>query len=145
MKLSILTLVILLSTFTSFCQDSTKASTEFSSLMKKSKNQKTAAWICLGAGATLTTVAVIVGLGELANGFNNFWTGETTSSYTSDYFFYSGLAGMVASIPLFIISSSTRRKAEALNASIKWRNITEPGLYVSKVKSYPSLTVTIRF
>ncbi len=136
MKLSILTLAILLSTITSFCQDSTKASTDFSSLMKKSKNQKTTAWIFLGGGGALTVTGLAVGLGEA------LFNGE--SSNFSGALFDIGLGCLVTSIPLFIVASSTRKKAKALHTSFKWRTISKPGLYTSKLKSYPSFTVTLK-
>ena len=74
--------------------------------LRKSKTQKTAAWILLGTGtltATLGTIKVNPDYGESTN---------------RAYLLIGGLVMIGASVPLFIASGSNRKKA----ASISFRN-----------------------
>ena len=82
---------------------------------KKSKHQKTTAFIFLGAGTGLITTAVII------EPFYNFKkVGSTLMMPPPDYtyktiFFLTGLASMVASIPFVINSSKNKKKAAGVS------------------------------
>ena len=84
-------------------------------LLKKSKHQKTTAFIFLGAGTGLITTAVII------EPFYNFKkVGSTLMMPPPDYtyktiFFLTGLASMVASIPFVINSSKNKKKAAGVS------------------------------
>ncbi len=84
-------------------------------LLKKSKHQKTTAFIFLGAGTGLITTAVII------EPFYNFKkVGSTLMMPPLDYiyktiFFLTGLASMVASIPFVINSSKNKKKAAGVS------------------------------
>lgn len=81
-------------------------------LLKKSKNQKTTAWILLGAGAGISIAGSIIG----------------TNSYTSDDPFnilppgavaggimiITGVAAIVTSVPFFIVSGRNKREANLI-------------------------------
>jgi hypothetical protein len=80
----------------------------------KSKNQKTAAWILLGTGATLTFIAsykIIYGLSEIGNGqhHNKIGTGLSLG-------LIGGLAAL-GSIPLFIASAKNKRTSISMTFS----------------------------
>ena len=73
--------------------------------LKKSKHQKTAAWILLGTGilsSALGSVQVNPDYGESENS-------------NSKVFLIAGLAAIGASIPLFISSSKNRKKANSIS------------------------------
>ncbi len=90
---------------TSFAQyaDTTKH-TLATDYLKKSENQKTAAWILLGGGAALTISGMAVGLTEATGEIIDvLYTGEDQSSFSAGALLgFTGLAAMAGSIPLFI-------------------------------------------
>ena len=108
---------------------------------KKSKHQKTAAYIFLGAGAGLITTAIII---EPFYDFSK--VGNTLMMPPPDYtnktiFFITGLAAMVVSIPFFINSSKNKKKA----TTFSFRTEKIPAiLQQSKMyHSYPALSLKI--
>lgn len=73
--------------------------------LKKSKNQKTAAWILLGTGS----LSAIVGTIKV----NPDYGGSSNGSF----FLVGGLVLIGVSVPLFIASGRNRRKAASLSFS----------------------------
>lgn len=146
MKFIILITALLLISPAVFSQanDSLKT-TDFEALMKKSKNQKTTAWAFLGGGAAVSSIGIIIGFGEAVDQIGNIFdpNANQKSSNTGEILFYTGVAGMVASIPFFIASSKTRRKAESIHAFIQIKTIPYPGLMANYNKPYPALTIRI--
>src|SRR5215831_13419198 len=94
--------MLLLMTTSSFCQQ-TGASQSLTqqNYLEKSKKQKTAAWVLLGGG-------LVVAVGSALLDVNSDWSKEGTG-YTIAIF--TGVASMLASIPLFIASGRNKRKA----------------------------------
>lgn len=88
--------------------------------LKKSKSNKTAAWVMIAAGTVLVGTGIGVGFNEVSDQFANLFTAEEEkSSNTGTILFFTGLATTAASIPLFIASGKNRKKASAVSASIK--------------------------
>lgn len=108
---------------------------------KKSKQQKTAALLFLGAGTGLITTAIII------EPFYNFRkVGSTLMMPPLDYtyktiFFLTGLASMIASIPFFINSSKNKKKAAGVSFNMeKIQTVQQKSLVVH---SYPALSLKI--
>ena len=78
--------------------------------LKKSKHQKTAAWILAGVG----TLSVILGTIEV-----NPNSGENNNS---SFFLAGGLVAIGASVPLFIASARNKKKG----MSLSFKNNTVP-------------------
>jgi hypothetical protein len=107
MKLLLLCSLVLVVSTHSFSQysdtSSTRAATDF---LKKSKQQKTVAWILLGGGPTLVIVGGVIAFTGTAY---YDYDANTVASVMA----YTGLAAMVGSIPLFIASGRNREKSAA--------------------------------
>ena len=76
--------------------------------LRKSKNQKTAAWILFGGGAALAATGALV----LNSSFDNAAGGIFVSA---------GLLSAIASIPLFIASGRNSRKAMKVSTYLELR------------------------
>ncbi|RNI38855.1 hypothetical protein EFY79_04115 [Hanamia caeni] len=82
-------------------------------LLKTSHNQKTAAWILLGAGAGVAIAGAIIGTNAVKNAdpdepFDIFPRG----SLTGGGMVLGGAAAMVTSVPFFIASGKNKKKAK---------------------------------
>jgi hypothetical protein len=102
--------------------------------LKKSKNQKTAAWILLGSG----TIAGFVGLTQL--NFAGSDNGEVNNTPGSVLFF-TGLASVITSIPFFNASKKNKKKA----MTVSFKNETAPMIQQKSFthKTIPSLTFKV--
>lgn len=102
MRKSILLFFVLLLTISSFGQQTNPSQTlTKQDYLKKSKNQKTAAWICLGSGAVLFAIAT---------------PGEVSLDILPALVIGGGVL-VAGSVPLFIASGKNKRKA--MNISFK--------------------------
>jgi hypothetical protein len=106
-KVAICTLLLILS-FTSFCQD-TQPSTPLTreDYLKKSKTQKVLGFVFLGAGA-ITLISV---------------SGGNTDLGTAGVLIVAGGLATLTSIPLFIASGKNKRKAKDASLSFKFEKI----------------------
>lgn len=80
----------------------------------KAKNKKTAAWICLGGGITLTTTGFMLASTKAVVDFKHqaIISKAPTSNYVAETVLaLVGVAGITASIPLFIASANNSKKA----------------------------------
>ena len=110
--------------------------TDIDHLLKKSKNQKIAAWCMLGGG----TLLVLIGFGgAAAEGYDNSWGGTPEYSSTPDILLVSGLLSMAGSIPLFISSGKNKRKARAMVGTTYYPNPLSP----THFKTMPSAGIQI--
>ena len=122
MKKIIFCTVLLAIAATSFSQD----------YLKKSKNQKTAAWILLGGGSALVVTGIL-----LANNaaLDNLGTGAGVA--------IAGGVAVLGSIPLFLASGRNKRKGMRLS----FKNETAPqflkGSFV--YRPVPSVSLKISF
>jgi phosphate/sulfate permease len=139
--LFVLLLVVSTNAFSQQTNPSQKISGE--NYLKKSKNQKTAAWVLLGGGVALITTAFAVGMNDAAEDLAGilFLGEEQQSSNTGEVLFYTGLVSMAGSIPLFIASSKNKRKAEKIAVVLKMEKLTCFQYQLVKQISYPALTV----
>ena len=133
-KVTICTMLLIFSA-TSFSQQTNPATT-FSKqdYLKKSKRQKTAAWILLGGGA----VVGFVGLTQL--NFAGSDNGEVNNT-PGAVLFFTGVASVITSIPIFSAAKRNRNKA----MSMSFKNQSFPQLQNNKFayKAIPSLTLKI--
>ncbi len=82
-------------------------------LLKKSKSQKTTAWILLGGGVG----AFFLGANIMANSFD--WWVDTKTDVGGAALFYTGLAMMGGSIPLFVAQKRNKKRAHLIMKSEK--------------------------
>lgn len=120
--------------------DTTTGSPIKTDYVKKSKNQKTIAWVMAGGGFTLTGIGGIILLSDLGNIFkpdNSFHNHGTIGSV----FAVTGIVSMVGSIPLFISASHNKRKA----MSITFKNDFVPGLQNAFIVNKPQPEISLVF
>ena len=131
MKKSITTFLILAVFTTGYGQQTTETIQEITKAdyLKKSKNQKTAAWILAGVG----TLSVILGTIEVNPDY-----GENNNS---SFFLVGGLVAIGASVPLFIASARNKKKG----MSLSFKNNTVPRLRNNNLNysSIPSIGLKI--
>ncbi len=112
--------------------------------LKKSKNQKTAAWVLLGGGLGLTIAGVAIGANEVANDFVTIIvTGEQQSSSTGAVMILAGGATMLGSIPLFISGAKNKGRAMSASAGLKMEKSTMIQRSTFVQNSYPALSLKI--
>ena len=134
-KIIVVTLLLVISA-TSFSQPATKpvppVKTDY---LKKSKSQKTIAWLLLGGGTAVLAVTLIAEASSVC-----FGTGCTDHPFP---YVVVGLGGaaIVGSIPFFIASSRNKKKS----MSLSFKNEMAPQIQKSSFvyKSLPSLTLRI--
>ena len=110
--------------------------------LKKSKAQKTAAWILLGGGSALMLAGFIIPQGEVTQE-NLFWFDEHKNDNVKSACVLSGTLAMLGSIPFFIASSKNKRKAEGIAVLLKAEKLTSFQNLSFKQISYPALSVRI--
>lgn len=130
-------------TFSSFSQQTNPSPTlTKQDYLQKSKNQKTAAWICLSGGGALTTTGWVIGFNSAADEFVDAFTGDKNNTFEiGAVLFFTGMASMLGSIPLFIASSKNMKKGMSLSL----KNETIPLLTKQNFayKTIPSLSLKI--
>jgi hypothetical protein len=149
MKKSIVLVTVIIALFTNcYCQ---KVSTtdqigkQYTSndYLIKAKKQKTAAWVCLGGGLAMATTGAALSLSKASNDIILLFIWDapaTTTDYTGEtILLFTGVAGMLTSIPLFIASSKNKQRAKISVTSQK----TVIGLPTVVPKSITGLTVSI--
>ena len=150
MKMIILYILLILPTAI-FCQSTLMdLPTVTIDYLKKSKSQKTAAWVLLGGGFALTTTSILIATPKAAEdltyGFGGFLSGEPApqNDYTAEsILLVTGTAAMLGSIPLFIASGKNKKKALNMSANIKMETATiiEQQSFVQS--SYPVIVLKI--
>ena len=118
--------------------------------LKKSNNQKTAAWLLLSGGFALTVTSALIAAPKVTEDYGNALVGIFSaepvpqSNYTAENILLAtGTASMLASIPFFIASKKNKRKAMDISANIKMEN-SRMLQYRSFVEtSYPAIALKI--
>ncbi|MDZ4793759.1 MAG: hypothetical protein SGI83_05715 [Bacteroidota bacterium] len=144
MKKIILVAVWQLALIVAHGQTTTPASSVTTDYLKKSRNQKTTAWILLSGGTTLVMVGMAVGLNEVLTDIGNIGSNQPEkSSNVGEVLFYTGLASIAGSIPLFIASSKNKKKAN--NVSVFFKIQQQPTVSQGIIirTPYPVLAVKI--
>lgn len=116
-------------------------SADKSDYLQKSKNQKTAAFVLLGAGAALDFGGIIA---TFSNANKELDFPENGVNHSAEYALYiAGTACLMGSLTLFIIAKSNKQKALALGIETEqFHRLKKSGLYTV---NYPALTLKIRF
>jgi hypothetical protein len=132
MKKIILFMAILLMCVNTFSQKTTGSKISKTDYLQKSRNQETGGWILLGGGTAMIVVGGI--------GFNktDFWSSD------SDVFaalFLGGIFTDFASIPFFIISAKSARRAASI--TLNNQQILFPDNAIIKVRTQPAVTLKI--
>jgi hypothetical protein len=115
--------------------------------LKKSKNQKTAAWILLGSGTTLIIIGGALALHDFGEGLGNIFNPNPQptrdNSTAAGLLAITGVASMLSSIPLFISASKNKHKA----ISITFKNDLVPQLKNSSIIKVPlpEISLVVRF
>lgn len=134
-KFFISTILILIST-SLFCQQSDIGQpVTQNSYLQKSKNQKTTAWILLGAGFVLSAGAAVADVGS-------DWTKSETPYLVA---IVTGCASMLGSIPLFIAAGRNKRKAKNAAAYFKIQLNRVPTNTGLALHSTPTLSLKLGF
>ena len=146
MQKIIFALTLLLFGASSFGQQPTgntvpKVETDY---LKKSKNQKTAAWILLGGGTIMMITGGVIWSNAVEENTdpNDPWgpilAPVTTTKGTG--LIFAGLLVSVGSIPLFIASGKNRRRA----ASLSFDSMMTPQIRNSSLVYIPMPAVSIK-
>ena len=123
MKKISLCLILLVLSVTSFCQPAGPLTRD--EYLKKSKSQKVAGFILLGAGA--------LGLISVSGGNTNF-------DVLGPIVVVSSLA-VIGSIPLFIASGRNKRKARNASVSFNFENTRSVEGARVRIHSFPALSI----
>jgi DMSO/TMAO reductase YedYZ heme-binding membrane subunit len=126
---------VLLLTTVSFCQQTDTHSLTRQDYLGKSKKQKTAAWVLLGAGT-------VVAVGGAILDVSSDWSTSETPYLVA---IAAGGASMLGSIPLFIASGRNKRKA--MNAST-WFEIRKQPFPINNglaLHTAPTLSLRLNF
>jgi multisubunit Na+/H+ antiporter MnhB subunit len=135
MKKLIAFLLILAVSTASFSQTTTP-SPEKKDYFKKSKSQKTIAWILAGGGAGIAVISIAsLNWGDIVNSIE----GDNSSIITKEAFLLIGGVAVLSSIPLFIASGKNKRKG----MSLSFKNETAPQIQKNSFvyRAIPSLTI----
>jgi hypothetical protein len=151
MKIIIPFTLLLLFSISSFCQSTPNdLPTVKTDYLKKSKHQKTAAWILLGGGFALTTTSILIATPkateDLTYGLVGFLVGEPVpeNNYTAEsILLVTGTAAMVGSIPLFIASGKNKKRAMNMTTNIKMEKATIIERQSFVQSSYPAIAFKI--
>ena len=120
-----------------------KPSTDY---LKKSKKQKTAAWVLLGGGTLLATIGAGIGVADATEVvLTGLFTGEEAqTSSVGPALSLIGLTAMVGSIPLFVAARKNKKKATAASLSFKMENATQLSRLAFVKSQYPAVSYKIR-
>jgi len=135
-KFFICTMFLLMTTSSFSQQTDLSQSLTRQDYLKKSKNQKTAAWILLGGGVALAVGAPILTISS-ATWFQSDASWEIA--------FVTGCASVLGSIPLFIAAKRNKRKAMKVSTYFEiQRNpvLTNTGI---ALHSTPTLSLKLNF
>jgi len=106
---------------TAFSQQTSNSPTVNTDYLKKSKHEKTAAWILLGGGTAMIITGSIIWGNEVKKKEENVANdpfGAAVAPYTTTSgtaLTVVGLASAAASIPLFVASGRNKRKAKTVS------------------------------
>ena len=140
-------LLIISATSFSLQTSTSKATLTKADYLKKSKNQKTAAWVLTGAGTAGLFVSLLADASqETSSALISLFSLGTVEppeykSYTVPYLL--SVASVIGGVTLFIASSRSKKKA--MNASVYFKVETVPVIQQTSFASrpYPALVVKI--
>ena len=133
MKKIIIYAMLLFVTASSFSQQLNPIQLTRQDYLKKSKNQKTAAWVLLGGGIALMGTGILIGSGNEVS-FDNAETSVIIAGI--------GVLSTIASIPLFIASGRNKRKA--MNASTYFKIEKTQTIQQTGISFHPLPAISIK-
>jgi drug/metabolite transporter (DMT)-like permease len=134
-KLFICTILLLMITSSFSQQTNPNQSPIRQDYLKKSKSQKTTAWVLLGGG-------FVVAVGASILDASSDWSKSETPYLVA---IGTGSASMLASIPLFIASGRNKRKAMNASTYFEMRQNPIPTNRGLTLHSTPTLSVKFNF
>jgi cytochrome bd-type quinol oxidase subunit 2 len=147
MKKIIISTMLLAFATASFCQQvAPKQHWTETDYYKKSKKQKTAAWILTGAGTAGLIITTIADAGQSVNGglttlFSLGTVEPEYKSYTVPYLLSA--ACVISGIYLFIASSKNKKKAKAATVFINMEKAPVLQQAMIRNQSFPALVLKI--
>lgn len=143
MKKMLLLLVLTALTVCSFSQviDNPAKPMLKADYLKKSKSQKTTAWVLLGTGAALDIIA----LATFPKYYDAFFPtdAEKKKANTSYWLLGIGSATMLASIPFTVSGHANKKKAASMSIDNRQLPLLKGGGF--QTANYPALTMKITF
>ena len=132
MKKIILCSLLLFNTAASFSQQTQSQPLTRDDYLKKSKGQKTGAWLLAAGGGAIIIGSLISTAGVYIN--------EPRPAFPKVPVAI-GAACVVGSVPLFIAASKNKKRAQAATAWLKMERAIKPAKFVWSVHSYPALAL----
>jgi hypothetical protein len=145
MKKIVFSLTLLLFVFSLFSQAPANPKHSRDHYLKKSKIEKTEAWILLGGGAVCVLTGLLIPKGKQFqdSGFN-FWGPSYKNDNIKGTFEGIGILFMLTSIKFFLGSSRNQRKANrATTINFNNQRILFPQKNTFVLRTQPSLTLKI--
>lgn len=145
MKKTILCAMLLAIVSNSFCQEIKPSQSLIrEDYLKKSKKQKTIAWVLLGGGAASIIVGAIIPEGELTDQYGlPYFTEEHKNDGIKSAFYIAGGISALGSIPFFIISGRNKRKGMTTTVGFNNQRVVFPQQNAFVSISQPTLTLKI--
>lgn len=116
--------------------------------LRKSKNQKTAAWVLLSGGVVLSVTGVVIYNNAYNKAMENDPFGTVLSlgtnvDGTGAVMATIGTLAAAASIPFFIVSGKNKRKANSISTGFKMESM--PAIQRASVfnRSYPAVSIKL--
>jgi hypothetical protein len=135
MKKIILFAMLLIMSASSFSQQINPSPTlTKQDYLKKSKNQKTTAWVLLGGGAAFILIGDLIGNSKESS-FSDAGTGVVIAGV--------GALSMLGSIPLFIASGKNKRKAMSMSFKNELIPQLQNGSFVNRAVPALSLKISL--
>jgi len=145
MKKIIISLTVFSIALNCFSQQADSLQSIKMDFLKKSKNQKTTAWVLLGGGVALSVTGMIIYSTAYKKAVNEdpLYLGTNTNP-TGAAIATVGVLTSIGSIPLFVASAKNKRRALAISTGFKMEkaSVIQGSCFVKK--SYPALSVKIR-
>lgn len=131
-------LTLLLFVIKSFGQTEANRTVSKDYYLKKSKNQKTVAWVMLGGGVAMTTIGLVIGSNVEPTFADPFGLDKSTGPAIVAAV---GAGVALGSIPFFISSAKNKRRAAAI--SFNNQKILFPLQKILVLKTQPAVTLKI--
>ena len=138
-KINLLAIVLILSVQL-FSQS---APTEADFLLKRSKSQKTGAWLLLGGGIASITAGALIGPAEVSD-YNNIWDpfDDEHDGIGGTGFIVGGTLAVLGSIPLFMAAARNKKDAVLISLKEEKTQVIYHGSFADR--SYPAISLRIK-
>ena len=142
MKKNIICLLLITWSVASFSQQTTTSKPPLTKAdyLKKSKSQKTGAWLLVGGGVAMMAIALTIPIKESNDPFVMMYNGYTGGGAILSLI---GALSALGSIPLFIASARNKRVANRTTAFFKMEAIPVVGQTGFVSRPYPALAIKI--